>query len=85
LRRVEEGQSRLRAGSRGCEREARRSPRARKKDTLAPLLHLGRKRKKFRFRYEAPGMETMLEDFRRAGLSPAPDAVAEFPEPGMFS
>lgn len=41
--------------------------------------------RKFRFRYEAPGMETMLEDFRRACLSPAPDAVAEFPEPGMFS
>ncbi len=41
--------------------------------------------RKFHFRYEAPGMETMLEDFRRAGLSPAPDAVAEFPEPGMFS
>jgi hypothetical protein len=30
-------------------------------------------------------METLLEDSRRAGLSPAPEAVAEFLEPLMFS
>jgi hypothetical protein len=41
--------------------------------------------RKFHFRYEAPSMETMLEDSRRAGLSPTPDAVAQFLEPGMFS
>ena len=40
--------------------------------------------RKFHFRYEAPSMETMLEDSRRAGLSPAQAAVAEFLEPGMF-
>ncbi len=40
--------------------------------------------RKFHFRYEAPSMETMLEDSRGAGLSPAPDAVAQFLEPGMF-
>jgi tetratricopeptide (TPR) repeat protein len=39
----------------------------------------------FRFRYEAPSMETMLEDSRRAGLSHAPEAVAEFLEPTIFS
>jgi tetratricopeptide (TPR) repeat protein len=39
--------------------------------------------RKFHFRYEAPSMETMLEDSRRAGLSPAPEA--EFMEPTMFS
>ena len=41
--------------------------------------------RKFHFRYEAPSIETMLEDSRRAGLSPAPDAVAKFLEPGMFA
>jgi hypothetical protein len=40
--------------------------------------------RKFHFRYEAPSMETMLEDSRRAGLASAPDTLAQFLEPRMF-
>ena len=40
--------------------------------------------RKFYYEYEAPSMETVLEDSRRAGLSPAPQAVTQFLEPGMF-
>ncbi|MDQ4001630.1 MAG: DUF4242 domain-containing protein, partial [Actinomycetota bacterium] len=43
------------------------------------------KGRKFHFRYEVPGMETMLEDSRRAGLWTEPDAVAQFLEPGKVS
>ena len=41
--------------------------------------------RKFYYEYAAPSMETVIEDSRRAGLSPVPDAVTQVLAAGMFS